>query len=171
MTFSRSLLTCLAFSTATTIAFAAAPATNSATAATPPAKKEAAPKDKGAAPAPAEAASPAPQAAAPFSLNDYIKDLTDELKLSDTEKKEIETYYVNDGPQLQTILNDDTISPLQQAQQVAAIRDARNAKIEMLLNDWRRQNEFLKIEAGYRVALTELAANGGLIATTAHAAK
>jgi len=99
-----------------------------------------------------------------FRLDNYINDLTTALKLTDTEKKKIESYYLDDGVQLQKILNDDALSPLQQAQEVSDLRDARNVEIEALLDDLDRQHEFLKIEARYRVALTELAAIGGLVA-------
>lgn len=147
---SLSLLACLILAVIGTEAFAAAPATNAAPAA---AKKE------GNAPAPL--AAPAP---APFKLEDYIKELTAELKLSDTEKKNVQTYYVEDGAALKNILNSDTLSPYQQAQQVADLRSARNEKIEALLQDVDRRHAFLQIEAKYRVALTELAADGGLVA-------
>jgi hypothetical protein len=160
MTFFRSLLACLALSTATTVAFAAAPATNSAPPASAPAKKEATARGK-----------TAGQPAAPASLFDsYIKDLTTALNLTDAEKQEIKTYYLDDGPELKNILNDETLSPLQQAREVSDLRSARNARIETLLDDWRRQHEFLKIEARYRVALTELAASGGPAAATSPAA-
>ena len=93
--------------------------------------------------------------------------LTTELKLSDSEKQEIESYYVADNEKLKSILNDDSLSPMQQAQQVADLRDARNAKIETLLDTLDRQHEFSQIEPQYRVALTLLAANGGLVSTPA----
>jgi hypothetical protein len=158
MKLSRSLFSYLALLATTTGAFAAAPATKA-----PPT-------------APAPAAAPATHPVMftsinGFKLDDYIKDLTTELKLSDTEKQQIEGYCVADGVQLQTILNDDTLSPLQQAQEVSNLRDVRNAKIEALLNDWERQREFPEIEARYRVALTELAADGGLVAAAPPAAK
>ena len=142
MKLSRSLFGCLTLLAATTGAFAAmTPATNA-----PPAAP---------APPPAKSAS---------KLDNYINELATPLKLTDAEKKEIEGYYVADGDPLKKILNDDTLSPLQQARQVSDLRDARNVKIEALLDDLDRQHEFLKIEARYRVALTELAANGGLVA-------
>lgn len=162
MTFSRSLLTCLALSTATTVALAAAPATNAPPAAAAPANKA------GATNAPAATQAPASSG---LKLDDYFKDLKATLNLSDSEQKQIETYYANDGDQLKTILNNDTLSPLQQAEQVSKLRDTRNAKIEALLHDLERQREFLKIESRYRVALTELAANGGLVASAPPAAK
>ena len=167
MKFSRSLFGCLAFLAATTVAFAAAPATNAPPAAAAPANKETANKTPSAAPA---AAAPAPAPMNPL-LDGYIKDLTAALKLTDLEKKNIESYYLADGSQLKTILNDNALSPLQQAQKVSDLRDARNAKIEALLDDMDRQHEFLEIEARYRVALTELAANGGLVAAAPPAAK
>jgi hypothetical protein len=158
MKLTRSLLTCLILSSTASAAFAAAPATPAS------AKKDATPP---AAPAPAPAPTPAPSG---FTLDVYIKDLTDQLKLSDTEKQEIQTDYVNDGPKLKGILNDDTLSPFQQAQQVADLRNERNAKIEVLLDDLGRKQLFLQIEAKYRVALTLLAADGALVAAPAPAA-
>lgn len=98
-----------------------------------------------------------------MKLSDYFDDLTKTLKLSDDEKSQIESYYYNDGSMVQNILNNDSLSPFQQAQQVAAIRDTRNAKIETLLQDDARKREFEALEARYRVALTELAANGGWV--------
>jgi hypothetical protein len=143
----RYLFGCLALLASTTGAFAATtPATNA----------------PAAAPAPPSATASAP--AQPASkLDGYISELTVALKLTDAEKKKIQGYYTADGVQLQKILNDDALSPLQKAQQVSDLRDARNAKVEALLDDLDRQHEFLKIEARYRVALTELAANGGLV--------
>jgi hypothetical protein len=105
----------------------------------------------------------------PVKFDSYIKDLTAELKLSDSEAKQITAYYVADSDKLQQLLNDDTLSPLQQAQQVADLRSARNEKIEELLHDFQRQRDFLQVEARYRVALTELAADGGLTAPPAPA--
>ena len=143
---------------------AAAPATNAAPTAPAPANKTAA--DKTTAPTtPVPAPAPVAAPAAPtVTLDAYINELKSGLKLSDSETKQIEGYYVNDGAALQNILNDDTLSPLQQAQKVSDLRDARNAKIEALLFDFDRQQKFLKIEANYRVALTLLAADGGLVA-------
>jgi len=150
----QSLFGCLVLLVAATSAFAAAPATNA------PAAKVSSTNAPAAA-APATAQSPA---TSELKLDDYIKDLTATLKLTDTEKKKIEAYYVADGVQIKDILNNDALSPLQQAQRVADLRDTRNIKIEALLDDLDRQREFLKIEARYRVALTELAANGGPVA-------
>ncbi len=170
MTPSRKILFCLALVVAVTGAFSPAPAaTNSSTStANAKAKKTLAPP----APAPATVASApstnAPAEAAPpaptFKLDDYIDVLKTELKLSDLEVKTITAYYVTDGDKLKQILNDDTLSPLQQAQQVADLRSERNDKISDLLHDLQRQHAFLDLEAQYRVALTELAANGGLVA-------
>jgi len=100
---------------------------------------------------------------AELKFDEYLKELTDTLKLSDEEKKAIQTYYLSDGMLLKNILNNDAISPLQKAQQVSDVRDARNTKIEALLQDDDRQRAFLKVEAQYRVALTVLAADGGLV--------
>ena len=117
------------------------------------------------APAPGATATAAPTPPpARLTLDDYIKVLTTELKLSDSEKQDIESSYVADGDKLKSILNNDSLSPLQQARQVADLRDARNAKIETLLDTLDRQHGFAQIEPRYRVALTELAANGGLVA-------
>jgi predicted lipid-binding transport protein (Tim44 family) len=164
MTFFRSLLICLALSTATTVGFAAALAPSAPPAPTNKAGTTNAPA------ATSPTTTPAP-ASSELKLDDYLKDLKAKLDLSDSEQKAIETYYANDADQLKTILNNDTLSPLQQADQVAALRDMRNTKIEALLHDLDRQHEFLKIEARYRVALTELAANGGLVAAAPPAAK
>lgn len=131
-------------------AFAAAPATNAAPVA----------------PASAPATTPA---AAGSKLDDFVNEVASALGLADGEKKKIEALYVADGPQLQTILNNDALSPLQQAEQVSDLRDARNAKVVEMLPDAGQQEAFFKIEAKYRVALTELAAEGGLVASTAPA--
>jgi len=92
-----------------------------------------------------------------------MKDLGDALKLNPEEKKDIQAYYLSDGVLLKNILNNDSLSPFQQAQQVGDLRDARNAKIEALLEDADRQHKFFPIEARYRVALTELAAASELV--------
>jgi len=132
----------------TTGAFAAAPNTNA-----PPA-------------APAPAPAPAPVPGAPtITLDAYLNDLKGQLNLSDSEKQQIQSAYVDDGAALKSILNDDTLSPLQKAQKVSDIRDARNAKIESLLFDFDRKQQFLQVEAKYRVALTLLAADGGQVAS------
>lgn len=96
-------------------------------------------------------------------LDHYLTDLNDTLKLSAEEKKDIQTYYLADGKDLHTIFNDNSISPLQQAQQVSDLRDKRNDKIDALLSDVDRRREFFRVEASYRVALTEAAADGALI--------
>jgi hypothetical protein len=98
-----------------------------------------------------------------LKFDDYLKDLADALKLSDDEKKEIQACYLADGVLLKNILNNDSLSPLQQARQVSDVRDVRNNKIEALLQDIDRKHTFLKVEARYRVALTEVAANGELV--------
>jgi hypothetical protein len=125
------------------------------------------PKPNDAAPAAAAPAAPAPPpAAAPtLTLDAYIADLASNLPLSKTEQTDIKTYYLNDGAKLQSILSDASLSPLTQEQQIDDLREARNAKIAALLADVGRQSEFLKIEADYRVALVELAAQGGLVPT------
>ena len=170
MKFSRSLIGCLTFSALTSAAFAAEPSTNAAPAnnAAPatnaaPAAPAAAKKDAAPAPAPAAAPAPAPTG---FTLDVYMKDLTDQLKLSKTEQQEVQADYVNDGPKLKGILNDPSLSPLQQAQQVSDLRNQRNAKIDGLLDDLGRKQLFLENEAKYRVALTMLAADTGLASPT-----
>ena len=77
----------------------------------------------------------------------------------------MKTYYLNDGTQLQNILSDATLAPLDQKQKIDDLRNTRNAKIEALLADVGRQSIFLKLEANYRVALVQLAAKGGLVPT------
>jgi hypothetical protein len=124
-------------------------------------------KNPAAAPATASAA-PAknpPAATKPASpvLGNYLKDLDDTLKLSAEEKKDIETYYLADGVELKNLLNDSSLSPLQQAQQVSVLRDQRDDKIANLLADLDRRREFFQVEAKYRVALTEAAADGALV--------
>jgi hypothetical protein len=161
----------LAVSSFAMAAHAAGPAAAPAPPASAPEKKQ---TDKDAAnkttttapPAPASTTSTAPAApaSAGLKLDDYIKDLSDQLHLSDAEKAEIQGDYVNDGPALQKILNDDLLSPLQKTQQVDNLRDIRNAKIEALLTDVDRRAAFPPIEAKYRAALIDLAANGGLAA-------
>ena len=161
MKFSPSLLSCLALVAFTPLIVAAAPATNAPASNAPaPAIKIADNKTPVATPPPAAA-----QPSATTGLFDaYLKELTAALKLTDSEKKKIQGYYVADGAQIKEILNNDALSPLQQARQVSDLRDVRNIKIKALLDDLDRQSEFLKIEARHRVALTELAANGALVA-------
>ena len=148
---SRSLFTCLALLVTATGVFAAATGKSAST------------KPRPAAPVPTPTPPPAP-APVTLKLEDYINDLATTLKLSDADKKSVEDIYVADGDPMKEVLNNDALSPLQQAQQVSDLRDARNAKIEALLTDVDRQQAFLTIEARYRVALTELAANGGWVA-------
>ncbi len=158
-----SLFGYLALLFATTLAFAAGPAANPAPPSAAPQNKSGATNAPTATPPPP---TPAPVAAAAPSVTfaDYIKDLTSTLKLSDTEKQEITAFYVADNGPLQKILNDDSLSPIQKAQQVSNLRDARNTKILDLLNTLDRQHAFADIEAKYRVTLTDLAANGQLVA-------
>ncbi len=121
-------------------------------------------------PAPAPAA-PAPAPAPTLKLEDFILDLATTAQLTDTEKKEVEDNYLSDGPKLLAILNNDALSPLQKAQQVADIRLARNVRIESILIDTDKRHAFVIIEAKYRVALTDLAANGGWSAAAPAPAK
>jgi hypothetical protein len=143
-----------------------------------PNTRQKAKKSPDAAPAPAQdqvAAAPAstpathaPAATAPATtpkptvLAGYLDDLGSALKLSPTEKKDIEGYYEADGVPMQNLLNDRSIPPIKQAQQVSDLRDQINAKIVALLADVDRQRNFLQIEANYRVALIESAMAGGL---------
>lgn len=122
------------------------------------------------APSPAPSAPAAPPESLPealpasnLKLDDFINDLAGPLKLTDDEKKAIASFYQADDAQLKTILNSDTISPLEQDRQVTDLRAARNAKVETLLGAGDRMAAFLKIEAKYRVALMELATEGGNI--------
>jgi hypothetical protein len=166
MKFFRPFLASLIFSATASVAFAVA-TTNAAPATPAPAPKDSGNKKEAAAPgAPVPATVPAAAApvAAPqttgLKLDDYIKELADELKLSNPEKAQIQADYVNDGPALQKILNDDLLSPLQKTQQVDQLRDVRNNKIEMLLVDLDRRQAFREIEAKYRAALIDPAADG-----------
>jgi hypothetical protein len=93
-------------------------------------------------------------------LDNYLADLNDALKLSAQEKQTIQNDYLADGPALKNILNDPALSPLQQARQVADLRQKRDAKIDTLLEDPQRRHDFYEVEARYRVALTESAADG-----------
>jgi hypothetical protein len=111
----------------------------------------------------AMAAQPAPAKPVPVKppasvLDNYLKDLGDTLQLTADEQKQIRGYYAADAAQLKNIFNDSTLSPLQQAQQVSDLRDRRDDKIEMLLNDPGRRRNFFALEARYRVALVEAAA-------------
>ncbi len=137
----------------------------------PPAKKSPAPTTNAATATPPEpattntaAATPSAPAATPagVTFDEFINDVAKEMSLSDAEKKSIQSAYQNDAPNLQKILNDETLSPLQQAQQVADIRTERNQKISEALGSPDKMQQFLEIEAKYRVALTLLAANGEL---------
>lgn len=150
MKFFPRLIGSLVLLAATVPAFAAVPATNAAPAAP--------------APVPAPTAAPAP---AGLKLDDYINEVASTLQLADVDKKKIEALYVADGPPLQAVLDNDALSPLQKAEQVADLRDERNAKVVDLLPDAGKQEVFFKIEAKYRVALTRLAAEGGLVASAA----
>jgi hypothetical protein len=139
-------------------------AANPASAASTPAKPKTPPPATNAPPAqPAPPPAPTPAPVPGLTLDDYIKELTAAANLSDTEKGQIEDLYVADGPVLKTILNNDALSPYQQAQQVSDLRDVRNAKIVALLLEVDRTHAFLLVEAKYRVGLTLLAADGGWV--------
>jgi hypothetical protein len=58
---------------------------------------------------------------------------------------------------------------MQKSEHVSDLRVARNAKVVELLPDPGEQVAFFKVEAKYRVALTELAANGAWVASAAPA--
>ena len=115
-----------------------------------------------AAPAPATAVAAAAAKSSPPVLDAYLKELNDTLSLSPNEKSEIQNYYLTDAPKLTSLLNDPSLSPLQQEEQVSDLRDRRNARIEALLEDVDRRHEFFKVEAAYRVALIDAAADGRL---------
>jgi len=161
--FSRTLFAVLALGVTVHGAFAATTPAKTPKAKTPP---PAAPALAAPAPAPTPAPPTPPPAPAVLGvkLDDYISDLATTLKLSDTEKKQIENLYLADGDPMKTVLNNDALSPLQKAQQVADLRTARNTKIEALLQDGDQQAAFQQLEAKYRVALTESAWNGGWVA-------
>jgi len=147
-------------------AIAAVPSTNAPAATPPPAKAGAttpAPAAKPDAKNPAPAPVPAAPAAPVTKLDDYFVELVAKVNLTDAEKKQVEGLYTADGVALKNILNDDSLSPLQQAQQVSDLRDVRNEKILQILHEVDRQKEFLQVEAVYRVSLTEFAAEGGLV--------
>jgi hypothetical protein len=113
-------------------------------------------------PIPPAAPTPAPSPKPTVTLDDYIAALTTAAALSKDEQSAITTSYLDDGPKLQGILNDPSLSPLEQTQEVDDLRQVRNVRIEALLHDAGRQQKFLQVEALYRVALVELAADGGL---------
>ena len=122
------------------------------------------------APAPAASApvAPAPAASSPKTnpaLSAYLDALNDQLTLSKSEQTDIKTYYLADGAKIQSILNDDALSPIDQQRQVDDLRTARNAKIDALLKDVDRQGKFREVENSHRVDLIKAAANGGLNAS------
>jgi hypothetical protein len=110
-------------------------------------------------------ASPASKAGASI-FDNYLDDLNDAVGFSPEEKTEISHYYTADGAALKNILDDSSLSPLQQNQQVDDLRQKRDAKIDALLTDPTRRHAFYEVEARYRVALVEFAANGGFASTT-----
>jgi hypothetical protein len=114
------------------------------------------------APAPT-AAPPSPAPASSVTLTAYLSALASDVPLSKDEQTDVQSYYLNDGAKLQDILNDESLSPFEQTQQIDALRDSRNARISALLNDAGRDAQFLRIESDYRVSLVELAAQGGLV--------
>lgn len=172
MKFSPILIGCFALLVMTTVAFAAKTEPAAASSTPPaapvptPAKKTAPAADAVADP---EGALPAPQPQGidepPCTLkfDDYLGELAAALHLTTKQKQEVADDYLADGQQLQHVLHDDSLSPLQKADQVAKIRDIRNAKILAMFLDIDRKQAFLKVEAKYRVGLTDLAADGGLV--------
>ncbi len=114
------------------------------------------------------AATPAPSAPAKASatLDAYVADLAGQVPLTKDEQTDITTYYQDDGAKMQAILNDPNLSPLQQQEHIDEMRDLRDAKIDALLQDADRQAKFAQVEEAYRVALVELAAQGGLVPHT-----
>jgi hypothetical protein len=170
------LLASLALGLSAVAATAKTPAANPAPSGTPS-------KGHPAAPAPAKpmagaianpgtptiplAVTPAPATPAPakpgVTLDAYVADLADQVPLSKDEQTDIKTYYQADGTQMQAILNDPNLSPLQQQEHIDDMRDARDSKIDALLQDADRQAKFREVESTYRVALVELAAEGGLV--------
>ena len=115
---------------------------------------------------PAATPPPSVPAKASATLDAYVADLADKLPLSKSEQTDIKTYYQDDGARMQAILNDPNLSPLQQQEHIDGMRDVRNAKIDALLQDADRQAKFAQVEDAYRVALVELAAQGGLVPQT-----
>jgi quinoprotein glucose dehydrogenase len=95
-------------------------------------------------------------------LDGYLDTLAAQLPLSADEKAAIKNDYMADGTALRDILDNTKLSPLEQERRVTGLENARNAKIETLLGDVDRQQKFRVIEAKYRVALTDVAARGGL---------
>lgn len=121
------------------------------------------------APAPAPAA-PSPAPSNGVTLDAYLKALSDAVTLSKDQQTNIKSYYLSDGAKMQAILNDPSLSPLQQTQQIDALRDRRNDAIEELLPDPRSLAKFREVEAKYRVALVILAANGEMASSTTSSA-
>ena len=97
-----------------------------------------------------------------LKVEDFFAEVIETAKLSDHEKKAFEELYFADGKTLAALLNSE-LSPLEKARQASDLRNQRNAKIEMLLVETDRRHAFLLVESKYRVALLELAAEGGLV--------
>ena len=111
-------------------------------------------------------AQPAPTSS--VTLDAYIAALASDVPLTKDEQTDVKTYYLDDGAKLQAILNDPSLSPFDQTQQVDALRDSLDARVEALLGDPSRQSQFVRVERNYRVALVELAAKGGLVPGAKH---
>jgi hypothetical protein len=110
---------------------------------------------------------PKPSPGSSVTLDAYITQLASDVPLSKEEQTDVKTYYLDDGAKLQDILNDASLSPFAQTQQIDALRDTRNAKIAALLDDPGRAAQFSQLERNSRVALIELAAQGGLVPKSA----
>jgi hypothetical protein len=109
---------------------------------------------------------PAPTATQPGkssgALDSYLSALNDQLALSKQEQTDIKAYYQEDGAKLHAILNDASLSPIEQQRQLDDLRNKRNGKIGALLKDPDRHAKFLELENSHRVELVELAAQGAL---------
>jgi quinoprotein glucose dehydrogenase len=102
-----------------------------------------------------------PSVQAVAMLDGYLDVLAAKLALSLNEKAAIKADYLGDGADLRDVLNDRSLSPLEQQRRVDAIEQARDAKIDALLGDIDRRHAFHELEAAYRVKLLDLAAQGG----------
>jgi hypothetical protein len=116
----------------------------------------------------AAAAQPAtkPVPAGSVTLDAYISALASDVPLSKDEQTDVKTYYLDEGAKLQAILNDASLSPLEQTQHVDFLRDALNLHVAALLGDPDRAAQFARLERSYRVSLIDLAAQGGLVPTS-----
>jgi quinoprotein glucose dehydrogenase len=104
-------------------------------------------------------------AQADAQLTGYLDVLTDKLSLTKDERGTIKTDYLADGVALRDIMNDPSLSPLAQYRRVDVIENARDEKIELLLNDIDRCHSFHILAAQYRLKFIEMAAQGGFVGT------